>query len=441
MSVRRSVLGSYLPILLIFISLVLFSTRDFSQAYQSAIDVTNVHKVAAVVIVTLLLTGYLVMRGIPRGWSNIQKYYLGYIIIGIASSILYSQWILFSLWKILEVSAVFLLSLYVLSVGRRDQTFPISFYELVLSFYKFLVLVTLLGVVFFPEEAIRSPLSDESLETYGTPLVPYQIFGVIIHINPNSLGTISAILLFVYIQRLLAGDHRIGNKVWAVAAGTLLIFSHSRTAWIGFLLSLSLALIFSPCIRKRTKFVLVSGMLILVASFSGFFIDYMTRGYDQQRLMQLSGRMVWWATAIDEYVNADLLGQTIGLGYMDANRFILADKLDSGGAATLHSDYIDALISTGFIGALMLIMAVSSLAWSTFKYFKRSHNILSVEFLGITVILIIRSLTGTTVASHNLFLILFFSIGICVTALSKHLGQRPLPTNGQVVATQKKFAP
>ena len=104
MNIERRSLRLTVPVLFVFASLILFEMREFDQAIQRPIDAANFHKVVALIAIFLYLLLYMSMRGLPRGWGGFHVGYMLYIVLGLASSIVYSQLRAFSFWKIFEVS-------------------------------------------------------------------------------------------------------------------------------------------------------------------------------------------------------------------------------------------------------------------------------------------------------------------------------------------------
>lgn len=398
--------------LLVFVSLLLFEIRDFSQTNQNPISISNIHKVLALVFASIFTLTFFLLRGLPKQWAVFQTGFLLYVLLGVLSSLVFSSNVFFSLWKLLEVSTVLMLSLYVLTLGKKTPFLASRFYELCLLFFKFMLIVTAIGALIYPNEAIHSPLSDESMAVYGAPLLPYQIFGTILQINSNSLGAMSAILLFVYAHKFMTGNRSFSIVSWGLFSLTFLILSQSRTAFIGLFCALAVTLIVDANQRRTTKLFLIFIFTLLVTTSANILVEYLTRGVDQERLATLSGRMIWWEVAFEEYLNADVLAQIIGMGFGTASRTILDSKLDQGGAATLHSDYIDALVSTGILGLMILIIIMVALLIEAYKYAMKVRDPIAIEMLGIIIILFVRSFSGTTIATHNIFLILIFSIAV-----------------------------
>jgi O-antigen ligase len=404
------------PVYLLLIGLLLFATRDFEAVTRGPIDLSNLHKVFANVMAALWLGIFFLMRGLPKRWTPTHRLYFVFLLSGYLSSILYSANLGYSSWKLFEVSLAFAASLYVLRGAEQDPHLAYRFYCLLLSFFRFLLLATIIGVFLFPDEAMRSPISDESITEYGAPILPYQVYGAIIIINPNTLGAIAAILSLVHFARLMQRQFGVRNWVWLFIGITFLIFSQSRTAWVG--ASIAILVVFYQSQRVPRKFKVALTLIVstVLFIFAGSVALYFTRGVDPERLAGLSGRAAWWAAALQEYMAAGPFQKVFGLGYMTANRQILADEFDAGGAASLHSDYIDALISCGFLGASVLFVAFLSLLGRAILVARAHKDSLGTELVAIVIICFIRSFSGTTVAVYNLFLVLFFAIAILVSS-------------------------
>lgn len=402
------------PTILVFASLIIFQTRDFAETSANPLSLSNAHKVVALSLVLIYFGLYLFNKKLVLNWTGFQLGYLIYILLGVSSSIAFSSNLLFSLWKLSEISAALLLSVYAMYLSKRDLSINVSLFSLSLQFMKFMVVATVVGAIIYPSEAIRSPLSEGMEAVYGTPIFPYQIFGTIIQVNANSLGAMAAIFMFIYTVRILKGSRDTKTFLWLIVSVALLVLSQSRTAIFGLLCAFVISLFVEP--RKSG----LSKVLIVVVSVLGVIwqieviFGYLSRGMDVERLSNLSGRMVWWAAAIEEYLDAGLVQKVIGLGFLTANREILATKLGYGDASSLHSDYIDSLISTGFFGPIILLYIFLQLLVKAFHRARILRTRLSYEMLGIVAILLVRSFTGTTLAVYNIFLIVLLAVAVFI---------------------------
>jgi len=408
-----------LPAYLVFISLLLFSGRSIGEASTNPITLANFHKVAAIGLLLFLLAIYFLRKGLPRNWPKGLVFFGCFIVVSVISTFLYSPWVLFSLWKSMEILAVFGVALFVLHKSRSDGSIIERYYEAILLFFKFLLITVLAGLILFPDEAIQMPLSDKAFTGYQEGVIPYQLFGVIIQINPNSIGMIAAILLYICIVRIMSSDRksRLKKIIEIMLLLTILVFAQSRTAWIAFLLSGVFAMvIFASRKKKIIALIVIFSVGTVTYLNKATLYQYMTRGMSETRVMQMSGRINMWDVAIKRFDATDLENKIFGLGYMYANRMILATELGAEDRATLHSDYIDALISNGWSGLAALILSILYALRNILVGLIRplQANPRFLELGGILIILVVRSITGTTFASHNHFLVLFLIIIVYV---------------------------
>ena len=414
MKFNRSQMRLLLPTMLVFTSLLIFQTRDFAETSSNPLSLSNAHKVIALSLVLIYLSIYLYRRPIVVNWSGFQLGYLVYILLGVTSSVAFSTNILFSLWKLCEIFAALLLSVYAFRLSKKDVSLDVNLYSLSLYFMKFIILITVIGAIIYPSEAIRSPISEGMEAVYGTPILPYQIFGTIIQVNANSLGAMAAIFMFIYTIRILKGSRNAQSLFWLFVSVVIMLLSQSRTAFFGLLCAFAVSFFVEPRKSGLAKALLIGASVLVAVWQIDVIFGYLSRGMDVERLSTLSGRMVWWAAAIEEYLNADLIQKVIGLGFLTANREILATKLGYGDASSLHSDYIDSLVSTGFFGPIILLFIFVQLLVKTFHRARLLGTRLSYEMLGIVVILLVRSFTGTTLAVYNIFLIVLLAVAVFV---------------------------
>jgi hypothetical protein len=397
----RFVSFRFLPIHLAFATLLLFRARTFEEA--TTVDLLTVHRVIALPLAIFFAGGYLALRGMPRRWPRAFVFFAAYIGIGTVSATL-SPLSVYSYWKLTEMLMVLAVGLYVLRVSQLRPEFAAEAYEAWLAFMSVLVVAAIVGAVLLPGDALKPPVSEETLQEYGAPLLPVQLSGVLLTVNPNSLGAMAALLLLVNVGRHWATPHgprrgRGRRLVWIGLLAGVLVLAQSRTAWIGLAVATMTALWFSGRLsvpKKLLAFGTVAAALVL--SFERV-SAYLTRGTSLEHLAALTGRAAWWRTAVGEVLNADLLGQLFGLGFMTANRRILSEHFASD-AASLHSDYVDALVSAGLVGAFCLAMAVLALVAAV----RAPSRLPRGELVGVVSILVVRSFTGTTFAIHNLFI-------------------------------------
>lgn len=397
-----------IPLFLLLLTFLLLENRDFSQAQSSPVSLSNLNRLIGITGAFFLATYALLKNGIPTRLPVILKLYSIYLFTALLSSFFYSDWFFYSIWKVLEVSTTFIIIIYFVRLHQINENALPTLYQTCLGFFKFLIIMTIIGVFLNPDMALLPPTGEATVEAFGEAIVPYQLFGTIFRINANSLGGMAAILFLVSGLRVLYAPRSRSNKIWVFISFSVLILAQSRTAWLGLFASILLLLLINKSISKTFKFISWGVIFIGLTVFLSNILLYLTRGVSFNNLQNLSGRSVWWKIAIDEYFNSSFFEQVIGLGYMTSSRTILSAALDKT-VATLHSDYMDALISTGIIGLFCLLFVSIGLFVNVIKA-SRIPELIVLELSGISIILIIRTITGTTIATHNIFLLLFLTI-------------------------------
>ncbi len=198
-----------------------------------------------------------------------------------------------------------------------------------------------------------------------------------------------------------------------------MMLAQSRTSWLGFLIAVS------ACFLRRGRSLLVLVIFWVIAagglSFFGDEVElYFTRGATFERFAGMTGRLIWWEAALQEFDKAEPAAQALGLGFMSAGRFVLSESLDGKGASTLHSDYIDALLSTGYVGLAALAFSILALTISAVKSSNLAkYETQCIEIFGIVIILTIRSVTGSVAACHSIFLPLFLICAVCSWSMAR----------------------
>ena len=390
------------PLYLIFISLFVFQVHNFSNLQKSPVSLSNIHKLLSIGIALFLLAYFYIKYHRIRKIIFPLWIYLFYLVIGIISSIILSPNKGYSIYKVLEVFTDFLFVIYIWTLSYKWKFILEYTYELIIKYYKFLILITLLGIVIFPSESLRPPTA------YGHALLPIQLFGSIIQINADGLGMISAILFVIsYIRYFIFKKKKKSDFIWFIISLIVLILSQSRTS----VLAVGVMLLFFILINKRINFIfkILIILFIFIAIFylKDFILAYLSRGLNETQIQNLSGRKIWWLFAINEFIHWDFLKQLFGTGFMVGSRLILV-KLGQGNASSLHSDYMDVLMSSGIMGEFFFILFIVSsfiLFIKNFKYLFFDNYLL--EAFSIIILLDIRTLTGPTLASQSFFILLY----------------------------------
>jgi O-antigen ligase len=175
-------------------------------------------------------------------------------------------------------------------------------------------------------------------------------------VHPGLIGSYAGIgLIGLFAPR----DARpiVRSRALAAAAGLLLatslIASRSRTALLATLVGLLFAWFRAGDLRLRTRAILtavigVSGWLLITHPASPIAL-FIRRGQTAEGLASLSGRLGLWSTSMEMIRSRPLFGYGYG-----AVQPLLQREFDWAGTA--HNAPLEAALSTGVIGALLLLL-------------------------------------------------------------------------------------
>lgn len=419
--VNRDRLRIAMPVIFICISLLLFERREYASAQSSPVNLLNLHKVWGVLGGAALATAYLMKWGASRRIGTPNCCFLILILCAFISFLTSARGTAIGGWKLIEWVTVWIVAVYMVTAIRKGKVESDFFYSVLFRFLKFQSICIGLGLLLAPTAALTSTLSASSLDAYGPSILPFQLSGVFPIINPNSVGVIAALLLFVYLLRWKEGRRGVPEALWILLSGSQLIMAQSRTALIAFACAFVALAILRPRQLGIRSVPFIFLCLLLATVFSETIWLYISRGLDVTGVAKLSGRRVWWETAFTTVSEAPLVRQVFGLGFYDANRRILAGQLDAGNSTSLHSDYVDALVSCGWIGLVVFMTGIWSALNRALAFIRHGYANMPLEYMGVLVILVVRSFTGATLFSFGTFMLLFYTVSsllVCESALS-----------------------
>jgi len=393
----------YIPLYCIFISMILIATRNFSEVQSSGIGLSVIHKLISLPLSIVMIFYYILNKKTIT--SNVPlpiKTYMGFVFIAILSSLFFSDSLGYSIWKCIEILANLMIAIFIWNLFSRNTLIGELYFDRIILLYKLILLISIIGIFIHPTLALRPP------SLFREAFLPVQFFGSIIQINADSLGLMAAIVFYIEFIKYQNVNKRNYITIFILfLLFTIIIFAQSRTAIASLFIVLFgyFALNSKMGIFSKLFVFLSIGLSIL------FLIDYLLlylqRGLTSSQIQSMSGRTEWWETTINSFLNLDFFQQLFGLGYGVGSRIILTEMGHSTGAS-LHSDYFDALISTGYLGLFFLLSTVTIILFKILKEFTTYLKSTEYQiFVGVLLILIIRSITGSTIALHNFFLILF----------------------------------
>lgn len=403
----------YIPLYLVFISLLLLSSRDFQSAQSTPITLSNLHRVGSILLEILLIVLYFIKKQkIKRIPLPLVSYGI-FITIGIISAIIYSPSLLYDLWKLTELIALFLLGVYIWSVSNKDFRVMLSFFEKIILYIKFLLITVIISILTDPSHALQL------LQFGGDTIFPFRVQGTIIIINALSVGTLSAIIFFhSSINSIYDVNKKFIslNTMWIIVSFVLLILSQSRTSIFGILIAFMIYFLLIKKMNLYKKFFLLVISSSLIIGIFPYFLSFIQRGSSGEVIGSLSGRTAWWQYAWEKFLNGSLFEQLVGFGFASGERQTANDS--SGGVMnTLDSTYVSSLISTGLLGTGILIMLIIYINYSLFKKARRNKkNFVYVQLFGFMTIITLKTLTTGTVNILTYYSLFFIILIILASA-------------------------
>lgn len=258
------------------------------------------------------------------------------------------------------------------------------------------------------------------LEAIATPTRGWEVVnGVVSHaligyfpaFSSNSLGAYGAVLAIWAIAQVDSPHHRPWVVRLAAFGGLLtLLATQYRTGIVAFLLALT----YVAWQRRRglLAFVVLGGALLVTASGDWSAIRTRTqvafaRG-NSDAVSTLDSRSIYWHAA-EPYIKAR---PAFGWGLNVGTRKVLS-TLGLQETSTIHSTWFEALLGTGFVGTIFLAGAYLALLAAALS---RERDRDKAAIVGIVIILLVRSLTGTTVELFDVLMLLFGALALATRA-------------------------
>lgn len=400
----------YLPLFFVFMALMLFARRDYQEAKESPISLSNAHRIIGVVFTVIFCVNFILRKKVKVKLPKPLKYFGYYLAIGFLSALFYSENLLYDIWKLTELFALLTLGIYMVIISRGNLVLQASFYNFTINFIKFLLLTVLLSVIIdFDNAVIYQKFSEGAL-------LPFRVGGSLIIINSLSVGTLASIILYLYIlvydrtQRLTKY-----GVFWILFSSILLIASQSRTSLIGLVVAL---FVYYFVLNKKNKvlkfFAFVAGTLIISLN-STYLLLLFKRGSNDEVFTSLSGRTIWWHYAWEYFQNGSILQRCFGFGFASAERIIASESSD-GLMQTLDSTFVSVIISTGIIGIIVTILcfyyALKILYRKSIKDKKLNLTNLHAQIYGIVIMICIKATTTTTINMFTYYSVLFVVLSI-----------------------------
>lgn len=398
-----------------FISIFIWNISTTSVQSQSAAlgNTGNVYRIFLVMF-SLAVGAYALMKNSGNLSKRISLpigLFIIYSVVAFISSLLVPVNSFYTMWKSMEIMIDLMILLAIIC-----HTYP---YESILKAYKLIIIILVALLTIFTIEALVVP-SLALLPSRGT--IPFTMMGYLPRYNGNSLAFLCAIVAFYSFCRMVNFKEHKNLYIFLFSwSFIVLILAQSRTSLVGLIAAIAVFTYFNKNKKTFYTLIILSVLISLFATLAGSIEAYLTRGQSAELMGSLSGRTHGWEAAIDAFYRSPIVGH----GFAAAAR---TDILGVGGASTLHGAVFDVMVGTGLMGLIpwtlsILIIGKSLLNRKIINKLEPIYKVQHYEFLGLFVLLMIRSGTSSGIAFHEhtlmLLLIIYGYIAVLPTLYQK----------------------
>ena len=388
-----------LPLLLLGPTSMIFSSGDtFRTLSTHPLRWTVAHRVVLLPVIAIMSLAYLLFKGRRPLALRVPLLLYGAYVMLAAVSVAFSPNPGYSAFKVLEISAAILAVCSVVKTLGTEQTLRTFLWVV----FGLLVLVWV-GVAVSPELGL-------AIEPFRDLPFPYWLNGWLIGIDGNTVGMMAAILLLS--TSFLAGQWpRAARYAWITVLAVTLVFAQSRTSVVALAVGALLLQVGRPRRLVVRDFVLAAILLGVLLMFTNFDTigNYVTKGmgWESEEVATFSGRLDQWVYALDQMKGHWLWG----FGYAAGGRALLEDY-GMQASSTLLNAYVDAAVSVGFLGPLLLAAALIGGYLMAFR--ARRTDTCARCALALLGAMTVRSLTGPTFAIGLMEPALFAALLLCL---------------------------
>ena len=385
--------------LLAFASGLVFRVRGVGDIRENPVDAWAAYRIGLEIIVAAVLIVRLAIRRTPWFGSTFRGLVgalaaLG--MVGIASTAwsVYPSWTFYKSFEfLLDVSLLAAILVTVQSAKSYKH-----FFDWTWTLYGLLLVSVWVGVILWPNDALYG-------QGFPIGILGVRLTGVLPAVSANDVGTYAALLGLVSLTRLLpiAGERSKRSWYFLLLAASIvtMILAQTRTAIAGFLFGLFLLLWFSRRLGLSAVMTFFVGPLLVLSSMGGIVWEFLQRGENEQQLQTFSSRLIWWSFAWDKFLERPLTG----FGAYAAGRFAVLSNLGLSVTSTMHSDYLEIIVGTGFWGMVSFLAALAGTWWFLYRYLRRSRDLgieqqLAYEALVVLGLLTFRSIFMTMLSWH-----------------------------------------
>ena len=341
-----------------------------------------------------------------------------FTVVAVASAIMVSNSLMYSLWRSLETCSVLLWGVLVFAQSDKEQgpaRLFVSFYAMTAVMFLGVVVVLIID----PQHAwMQEGNGVQRLATTSTFMMGANLIGVSAALL--SLSALSRFMIFTQIRYLALFG----------AFLTLCYAARSRTGFIVFIFGTFVLGIFLLRMTSRRVFTsicgillatIVVGLIVISPEFSDSITHTFTRGHNETNITSLDGRVSIWAAALKAFEQSPILGS----GYATYPM-----RIDAGGH--FHNMFVELAVTTGILGLIPILILLGSIVTRLVKLFFRHLNgalpyqLVSLDALLLGTVLIVSEMTTAGAAYYS-----WQMIGIVVLAV----GLYTLPDAQEAIRT------
>jgi len=388
----------------LFASGLVLRQRSATSVYTDPVDSAAVYRMFLVFLAAGWLLGVLFTRTLD--WvESLFKGLVGCLTIFALYAALTTVWSVypaFTLYRACEYSVdVAAIAAILLKVrGIEDLK---SLFNWTWTFFGLCLISAYVGILIDPKDALEHGYSLGSLGVRLKGVYPAQ--------GANRIGDLAAILCIVALVRWLPLHGKCRKNSFYIFLGLFgglsLILSQTRTAMLGCAVGAFIVLWVSGRIGLRSMLTVgaIGGLfltLVMAATPIGdIVINFLRRGQTDAQMSTLSGRLLWWETAYDLYSRTPL---GIGMGAFAAEKVPVLQAIGLEGE-TLHSDYMETILGTGYWGLLPLLLSLGGTWYYLVKYVHHpgvspAEQQLCLEAMGVLGMLSVRSVFMVIMTLH-----------------------------------------
>jgi hypothetical protein len=350
----------------LFASGLVLRVRAATTVYNNPVDSAAVYRI----VLVFFAAGWLLILLFTRAVDWAESLFTGLVgcltIFSLYAAVttVWSVYPAWTLYKACEYSVDIAALAAILLVARGIEDFR-SLFNWTWTFFGLCLISAYVGIVVDPKDALEHGYSLGALGVRLKGVYPAQ--------GANRIGDLAAIMCVIALVRWLPMEGKCRKNSFYIFLGLFgglsLILSQTRTAMLGCAVGAFLVLWLSGKIGLRSMLTVgAAGALLLTfimaaTPIGDIVLNFLRRGQTDAQISSLSGRLLWWETAYDLYSRTPL---GIGMGAFAAEKVPVLNAIGLAGE-TLHSDYMETILGTGYWGMTPLLASLFGTWWYLLK--------------------------------------------------------------------------